>query len=97
MKHTRSIFLGFLMVAAAQFVGSGCVGYVGDDGGDYGVVYGGPDVWVHDDVWLNGGGRGWYGHDRGAYVHPDHSRGQAVHKSAPAARPAPSRDRDHHQ
>ncbi len=62
MKHTRKILLSFLFVVAAQLVGGGCVGYVG--GGGYG---GGP--WFHDDVWVDGGGRGWYGNG-GGYVHP---------------------------
>jgi hypothetical protein len=64
MKHTRSILLGFLFVIAAQVAGTGCVGYVGGGG----VAYG-PDVWVHDDAWVDGGGRGWYG-GGGGYVHP---------------------------
>jgi len=64
MRHTRKILLGLVMVIGLQFAGSGCVGYV-----DGGGVYYGPDVWVHDDVWIDGGGRGWYDHDRG-YVHP---------------------------
>jgi hypothetical protein len=46
-------------------------------------------------VWLNGGGRGWYGHHPGAYVHPDHGRREVSHP-APAARAAPSHDHDHH-
>lgn len=65
MKHARKILLGYLLVAGIEFIGAGCVAEVGDGGG---VVYG-PDVWVHDDVWLNGGGRGWYG-GHGGYVHP---------------------------
>lgn len=67
MKHTRSILLGSLAAIIVQIAATGCVGYVGDGGG--GAVVYGPDIWVHDDVWIDGGGRGWYGHDHG-YVHP---------------------------
>jgi len=68
MKHTRKILLSSLLVIAAQFAATGCVGYVGGGGGG-GVVYG-PDIWVHDGGWVDGGGRGWYGGHSGAYVHP---------------------------
>ena len=68
MKHTRSILICCLMVIAMPLAWTGCVGYVGARGGGY---YGGGDVWVHDDVWVDGGGRGWYGrHDGAGYVHP---------------------------
>jgi hypothetical protein len=62
MKHTRKILFGCLVAIALNFAMSGCVGYVGDRGG-------GGGVWFHDDVWVDGGGRGWYGGGRG-YVHP---------------------------
>jgi hypothetical protein len=52
-----------LLTIGLQFAGSGCVGYVRGGGAYYG-----PDVWVHDDVWVDGGGRGWYGGH--AYIHP---------------------------
>jgi hypothetical protein len=75
MKHARRILLGSLFVMVVQIVATGCVGYVGDGGGG-GVVYG-PSVWVHDDVWIDGGGRGWYGdHNDHAYVHPDRGGGR---------------------
>lgn len=61
MKHIHKILLGSLFLIGLQFAVSGCVGYVGGGGG------GGP--WFHDDVWVDGGGRGWYG-GGGAYVHP---------------------------
>jgi hypothetical protein len=66
MKHTRKILLSSLMVIGMTFVFNGCVGYVGD-----GPAYGGGGVWFHDDVWVDGGGRGWYGdHGGNGYVHP---------------------------
>jgi hypothetical protein len=65
MKHTRKIILGYLVLVGMQFVGAGCVAEVGGGG----VAYG-PDIWVHDDVWVDGGGRGWYGGHSGGYVHP---------------------------
>ncbi len=66
------------MLIGSLAIWTGCVGVVGDGGG---VAYGGGP-WFHDDVWVDGGGRGWYGghdggHDRG-YVHPgggDHREG----------------------
>jgi hypothetical protein len=64
MKHTRKILLFSLMMIGMPFVWNGCVGYVGD-----GPAYGGGGVWFHDDVWVDGGGRGAYGHG-GGYVHP---------------------------
>jgi hypothetical protein len=67
MKHTRKILLGYLVLTGAQFLFTSCVGP--DDVGGGGVYYG-PDVWFHDDVWLDGGGRGWYGGHHGGYVHP---------------------------
>jgi hypothetical protein len=63
MKASHKLLLGLLIVLGAQLAGSGCVGYVGGGGG-------GGDVWVHDDVWVDGGGRGWYGHGGAGYVHP---------------------------
>lgn len=65
MKRTRRLLLLALVLAAMPFAWSGCVGYVGG-GGDY---YSGG-VWFHDDVWVDGGGRGWYGRHDGAYIHP---------------------------
>jgi hypothetical protein len=66
MKTIQKTLLLALLLSGLQFATSGCVGAVGVDGG---VVYGdGP--WFRDDVWLDGGGRGWYGGGRG-YVHPD--------------------------
>jgi hypothetical protein len=79
MKHTRHILLGIAILAAAQLAGSGCAGYVGGGGG---VVYG-PDVWVGEGGWLDGGGRGWYGSHPGAYAHPDRGHAPAAH-AAPA-------------
>jgi hypothetical protein len=66
MKHLRSsILLSFLVLGVLQIAGTGCVAEVGGGGG---VIYNdGP--WFHDDVWVDGGGRGWYGHG-GGYVHP---------------------------
>ena len=64
MKHTRNTLLFLLMLGGVQLAWTGCVGYVGGgDGGAYG------NVWFHDDVWVDGGGRGWYG-GHGGYVHP---------------------------
>jgi hypothetical protein len=60
MKHAKKILASSLVLILLQIVGAGCVGYVGGGGG-------GP--WVHDDVWIDGGGRGWYG-GGGGYVHP---------------------------
>jgi hypothetical protein len=65
MKHTRKILIGYLVLVGMQFAISGCVAEAGGGG----VVYG-PDVWVHDDVWVDGGGRGWFGGHSGGYVHP---------------------------
>jgi len=67
MKPSRKVLLCSLAIVAVQLAVSGCVGPV--EGG--GVVYGGGGLWFHDDVWVDGGGRGWYGgHGGGAYVHP---------------------------
>jgi hypothetical protein len=61
MKHSLKILLGGLLLLAMLVAWTGCLVPVG----------GGGDVWVHDDVWLDGGGRGWYGGHGGAgYVHP---------------------------
>jgi hypothetical protein len=65
MKHTRSILLCCLMVIVVPLAWTGCVGVVG--GGGY---YSPGGVWIHDDVWIDGGGRGWYGRGGGGYVHP---------------------------
>ena len=62
----KTVLLAFLLTGL-QFALSSCVGVVGVDGG---VVYG-DRPWFGDGVWLDGGGRGWYGgHDGGGYVHP---------------------------
>jgi hypothetical protein len=69
MKHSRKILLGAFLLLALQ-AWTGCIVPGGGGGG----------VWFHDDVWVDGGGRGWYGgHGGGAYVHPgvgggDHRR-----------------------
>ncbi len=69
MKHTRKILLLSLMLVGMPFVWNGCVGYVGGGGG--GGYYGPRGVWFQDDVWVDGGGRGWYGgHGGGGGVHP---------------------------
>jgi predicted enzyme related to lactoylglutathione lyase len=69
MKHTRKILLLSLMLVGMPFVWNGCVGYVGGGGG--GGYYGPSGVWFQDDVWVDGGGRGWYGgHGGGGGVHP---------------------------
>jgi hypothetical protein len=68
MKHLNKIILGSLLLAGLQFGAlTGCVGSASVGTGYYGGYYGGP--WVHDDVVVVGGGRGFYGGDRG-YVHP---------------------------
>jgi hypothetical protein len=64
MKHTQKILLGCLLIVGLQFAWTGCVVPVEGRGG-YG---GGP--WFGEGVWLDGGGRGSYGHGGGAYVHP---------------------------
>jgi hypothetical protein len=67
MKTTRKILLGSLILIGLQFAWTGCVVPVGGAG----VIYGG-NPWFQDDVWLDGGGRGWYGgNGGGAYVHPN--------------------------
>ncbi len=63
MKSLPKILLFFLLAVGAQLAWSGCVAEVG--GGGY---YRTGGVWIQDDVWLDGGGRGWYGH--GGYAHP---------------------------
>jgi len=67
MKPIQKILLGSLLLVGLQFAWTGCIGVEGDGG----VVYGsGP--WFQDGIWLDGGGRGWYGGHGGggAYVHP---------------------------
>lgn len=65
MKHTQKILLGSLLIVGLQFAWTGCIGPGGGA-----VVYGGGP-WFGDGVWVDGGGRGWYGgHGGGAYVHP---------------------------
>jgi len=67
MKHLRKILLSSLLLISLPLAWTGCVGYVGDSGG---VVYGGGGPWFNG-VWVDGGGRGWYGgHGGDAYVHP---------------------------
>jgi len=57
MKHSRLVLLGSLLLIGLQLAGTGCV--VPGRGG------------FRNEVWLDGGGRGWYGgHGGGAYVHP---------------------------
>jgi len=68
MKHLHKILYASLILVALPFAWTGCVGYAG---GERGVVYGGGGPWFHDDVWVDGGGRGWYGgHSGEAYAHP---------------------------
>jgi hypothetical protein len=82
MKHTRNIILGSFLFVGAQFAWVGCVG-PGDGGGGVDYYGGGPDVWVNDNVWVDGGGRGWYGgHGGNAYVHPSGNRGAAPARSS---------------
>jgi hypothetical protein len=64
MKHTRKILLSTLILIGLQFGLTACVG----PGGGGAVVYGGGP-WFGDGVWIDGGGRGWYGNG-GGYVHP---------------------------
>ena len=67
MKHARKVFLGSLILIGMQFAWTGCIGVEGGGG----VVYGGGP-WFQDGIWLDGGGRGWYGgHGGGAYIHPN--------------------------
>jgi len=66
MKSISKILLSSLFLVSLAFVWTGCVGEVGVRGGGY---YGGGP-WYHEDIWLDGGGRGWYGHGGGAYVYP---------------------------
>jgi len=66
MKHLLNILLVSLILIGLPLAWTGCVGYAGGGG----VVYGGGP-WFHDDVWVDGGGRGWYGgHAGAAYAHP---------------------------
>src|SRR5580704_5701301 len=85
MKHTRNIFLVSLLFAGLEFAWTGCVG-PGDGGGVvYGGVYGGGP-WYQDGVWVDGGGRGWYGgHRDAAYAHPaGRPAARAVGHAAPS-------------
>lgn len=90
MYTPRKILAGFLVLAASQFVSTGCVGVSGGGGDDGGVYYGG-DPWIQNDVIVTGGGRGWFGdhhddrkddHGNGGYVHP--SGGDRGRHPAPA-------------
>jgi hypothetical protein len=66
MKSFNKIFISSFTIMCLTLAWTGCVG-VGVSGE---VGYGGGP-WFHDDGWLDGGGRGWYGgHGGGAYVHP---------------------------
>lgn len=68
MKHTRKILFCCLLLVGIPVFWTGCVGYV-----DAGPGYDRGGVWFHDDVWVDGGGRGgWGGH--GGYVHPGGGR-----------------------
>jgi len=66
MKPLHKLILGSILLSSLPLAWIGCVGVAGS--GE--VVYGdGP--WFRNDIWLDGGGRGWYGGNRGgAYVHP---------------------------
>ena len=91
MKHSQSILIGTLAMAAIQFASTGCVADGGGGGG--GDVYYGGDPWVQTDVVVTGGGRGWYGgrndgHGDRGYVHPSAPRPAA--RSAPAPHNAPA-------
>ena len=64
MKSIRKILFSSLIMIGLMSAWTGCVGVgVGVRGN---VGYGDP--WYRDGVWLDGGGRGWYG--GGAYIHP---------------------------
>jgi hypothetical protein len=67
MKHSNKYIFGALLLIGFQLASmTGCVGgYVGTGGG----VYYGGDPWIHNDVIISDGGRGWYG-GHGGYVHP---------------------------
>ena len=86
MKHIRTPGPRSAIVLGLLFLSAGCVGPGGG-----GVVYGGG-TWFDDGVWVEGGGRGWYGGNRGAaYVHPgggDRGKGgghnDGGHASAPS-------------
>jgi hypothetical protein len=85
MKHTSKILLGSLILIGLEFGWTGCVG-PGD--GDVGVVYGGGP-WFSDGVWVDGGGRGWYGgHRDAAYAHPVRGGGHPAPRGG--GHPAPS-------
>ena len=72
MKSARTFLLTIVMLAGVPLAWTGCIVPVGGD-----VTYGGGGPWFHDDVWVDGGGRGWYGgHGGGAYVHPGGSWGR---------------------
>ncbi len=104
MKHASKIFLGSLVLAAFQFAFTGCVATGGGGGGGDDVYYGG-DTWIHSDVIVTGGGRGWYGGDRddhrgdNAYVHPSAGRRDAAPSRVEAPKDgghsAPSRGDSH--
>jgi hypothetical protein len=65
MKRALRILILTLALGGTPLAWNGCVGYVGGGGGYYS-----GDVWFHDDVWVDGGGRGWYGRRDGGYIHP---------------------------
>jgi hypothetical protein len=71
MKTLPKILLLSLLAVGSQLAWTSCVADVG--GGGY---YSPGGVWIQDDVWLDGGGRGWFGgHDGGhggggGYAHP---------------------------
>jgi hypothetical protein len=94
MKHLRKVLLGSLLLIGLHFSWIGCVG-PGEGGVSYGggVVYGdGP--WFQDDLWLDGGGRGWYGNNRGgAYVHPGGGNHGGGRPAGGASRPAGGNNR----
>lgn len=94
-KHTIDILFGTVIIAGCTLAWSGCVASadVVEPAG-----YGG--VWFHDDAWVDGGGRGWYGgHDDRGYVHPSggihvdaHASGGGGHAEA---HPSGGGDHDH--
>jgi hypothetical protein len=68
--------LAIMLLVIALFGGlSGCVGFVGDDGGGAVAVDTGPDVYLF-------GGGGGHGYDRGHDVHDYSHRGSVSHSAA---------------
>ena len=112
MRTSSSPRLASILALSGTLAGvaalwAGCVGGGGGDGGG-GVVYDDGPTYVEGGVWADGGGRGWYGHDRGAaYVHPTGRSRPEEHAPAQHAesRPAPAaaahdsggRPDDHHK